>query len=128
MVPRGEAETADEPKPQPGRRTSRRLRCCRLDPELMVVPQLGGGASAGLFAGALRAMPDFGLTLLGSHRAADRLGRRLRLLTAIVVEPAHSAVLLLAYWRRAASRVAALHQLRAGSPVRGHDDPGAVCN
>jgi hypothetical protein len=36
---------------------------CWLDPELIVVPQLGGGASAGLFAGALRAMPDFGLTL-----------------------------------------------------------------
>ena len=57
-----------------------------LDLKLIVVPQPGGTASAGLFAGAPRAMRDFGLTLLGSDRTADRLGRRLRLLTAIIAK------------------------------------------
>jgi len=88
-----------------------------LDLKLIVVPQPGGTASAGLFAGAPRAMRDFGLTLLGSDRTADRLGRRLRLLTAIIAKLAHTAVLLLAHWRRAAFRAAALHQPRAGTRV-----------
>ena len=57
---------------------------CWLDLELIIRPQLGGTASAGLFAGARRAMPDFALALLALHRTADHLGTRLRLRTAIL--------------------------------------------
>jgi len=87
---------------------------------LIVLPQLGGTASAVLFASALRAMPGLGLALLVLHVTADRVGTWLGLLTAILTQLAYSAVLLLAHWRRAAFRVAALQQVRVATPVRAH--------
>lgn len=95
---------------------------------LIVLPQLGGAGSAVLFASALRAMPGFALALFVLHLTADRLGTWLGLLTAILAQLAYSAVLLLAHWRRAAVRAAALHQLRVATPAGGHDDPSVVRN
>jgi uncharacterized membrane protein (GlpM family) len=89
---------------------------------LIVLPQLGGTASAALFASALRAMPGLGLALLVLHLTADRLGTWLGLLTAILAQLAYSAVLLLAHWRRAAYRVVALQQVRLATTLRGHAD------
>jgi len=93
---------------------------------LIVLPQLGGSASAVLFTSALRAMPGFGLALLVLHVTADRSGTWLGLLTAILAQLTYSAVLLLAHWRRAAFRVAALRQVRVAGPVKGHVPHGRV--
>jgi uncharacterized membrane protein len=95
---------------------------------LIVLPQVGGAASAALFASALRAMPGFALALLVLHLTAGRLGTWMGLLTAILSQLAYSAALLFAHWRRAAIWAAALHQVRLATPVRGHDGPGVVRN
>jgi len=91
---------------------------------LIVLPQLGGTASAALFASTLRAMPGLGLALLVLHLTADRLGTWAGLLTAILAQLAYSAVLLLAHRRRAAVRVVALQQVCPATTVRGHADHG----
>jgi len=90
---------------------------------LIVLPQLGGTASARLFASALRAMPGFGLALLVLHVTADRVGTWLGLLTAILAQLAYSAALLLAHWRRAARRVAVPQQVRVVTDMR---EPSAL--
>jgi uncharacterized membrane protein (GlpM family) len=95
---------------------------------LIVLPRLGGAASAVLFVSALRAMPGFALALLILHLTADRLGTWLGLLTALLAQLAYSAVLLLAHRRRATFRAAALHQLRVATPSGGHDRPRVVHN
>jgi hypothetical protein len=95
---------------------------------LIVLPQLGGTASAILFASALRAMPGFALALLVLHLTADRLGTWLGLLAAILAQLGYSAVLLAAHWRRAAFRTAALHRVRVAAPVARHDDPKVLRN
>jgi len=50
----------------------------------------------------------------------------LPLLNAIVANLAHAPAIRLAYWHKGAVRLAALHQLRTTTPLRGDDRPGAV--
>lgn len=84
---------------------------------LIVLPQLGGAASAVLFASALRAMPGFAIALLVLHVTAGRLGTWLGLLAAISAQLAFSALLLMAHWRRGGLRAAALRRVRAATPA-----------
>jgi hypothetical protein len=95
---------------------------------LIVLPHLGGVVSAVLFASALRAMPGFALALLVLHLTADRLGTWLGLLAAILAQLAYSAALLLAHWRRAALRTAALHHIRVATSVARHDGAEVLRN
>lgn len=84
---------------------------------LIVLPQLGGAASAVLFASALRAMPGFALAVLVLHLAADRLGTWLGLLMAFLAQLAYSAILLLVHRRKTGLRAPALNQICTATPV-----------
>lgn len=84
---------------------------------LIVLPQLGGVASAVLFSSALRAMPGFALALLVLHVTADRFGTWLGMLTAILAQLGFSAMLLLLHWRTAARRPAAPQPVRVAPPM-----------
>ena len=66
---------------------------------LIVLPQLGGAASAGLFTSTLRAMPGLALALLVLHLSAERLGTWLGMLAALAAQLVFSASLLLAHRR-----------------------------
>lgn len=91
---------------------------------LIVLPQLGGPASAVLFTSALWAMPGFGLARLVLHLTADRLGTWPGFLTAILVQLGYSAVSLLAHWRRAAFRNVTSQHVRLTTPATGHAAQG----
>jgi uncharacterized membrane protein (GlpM family) len=62
---------------------------------LVVLPRLGGAASAALFASTLRAMPGFALALLVLHLGAVPLGTWWAMLCALLAQLAFSAMLLL---------------------------------
>jgi uncharacterized membrane protein (GlpM family) len=95
---------------------------------LIVLPRLGGTASAVLFASALRAMPGFVLALLVLHLTADRLGTWLGLLAAILAQLAYSAVLLLAHWRRGVLRAVGSRHVRVVTSVVRHNGPEVLRN
>lgn len=71
---------------------------------LVVLPRLGGAASAALFASTLRAMPGFAIAVLVLHLSAMPLGTWWAMLCALLAQLAFSAMLLLhkaaTRWRR----------------------------
>jgi uncharacterized membrane protein (GlpM family) len=67
---------------------------------LLVLPRLGGAASAAIMASALRAMPGLGLALLVLHLAAVPLGVPIALLAALGASLGWSALLLAGRARR----------------------------
>lgn len=84
----------------------------------LVLPRLGGAASAAVMAGAVRAMPGFALSLLALHLAAEPLGTWGALLAMIATSLLWSAGMLL--WRPARGRpAAAVAATSPTSPIRG---------
>ena len=66
----------------------------------LLLPRLGGAASAAVMAGAVRAMPGFVLALLALHLCAGPFGAWVGLLAMLATSLAWSAGMLL--WRPAA--------------------------
>jgi hypothetical protein len=88
----------------------------------LVLPRLGGAASAAVMAGAIRAMPGFALSLLVLHLAAEPLGTWWALLAMLATSLLWSAGMLL--WRpprdRSASPVSAPGACDCrGPPIQG---------
>lgn len=69
---------------------------------LLALPRLGGAAGAALFVATMRAMPGFAIALLVLGLTAEPLGRWWGMATAIVMQLAFAACLLL--WRRTGAR------------------------
>lgn len=69
---------------------------------LVVLPRLGGTASAALFAATLRAMPGFAIALFTLHVTAEPFGVWHGMLTAVAAQSVFSVALLL-FHRRGAS-------------------------
>ena len=69
---------------------------------LLVLPRLGGAASAAIMASALRAMPGFGLALLVLHLAAVPLGVGVALGAALLASLGWSVLLMAGRRRRTA--------------------------
>ena len=61
---------------------------------LVVLPRLGGAATAALFASTLLAMPGFAIAVLVLHLTAESFGVWWGLLTALAAQLAYSALLL----------------------------------
>lgn len=76
---------------------------------LVVLPRLGGTASAVLFASMLRAMPGFAIAVLVLHLTAEPLGIWRGMLTALAAQLVYSALLLLGRGPR---------RVPAGKPAR----------
>lgn len=64
---------------------------------LLVLPRLGGPASAVLFANTLRAMPGFAIAVLVLHLTAATLGTWTGMLVALLAQLAFSGLLLLSH-------------------------------
>ena len=75
---------------------------------LVVLPRLGGAASAALFASTLRAMPGFAIAVLVLHLTAEPFGVWRGMLTALAAQLLYSGLLLAGYapGRGRAARVA----------------------
>ena len=84
----------------------------------LVLPRLGGAASAAVMAGAIRAMPGFALSLLVLHLAAEPLGTWGALLAMVATSLLWSGGMLL--WRPARRQpVAMVAAANPNAPARG---------
>jgi uncharacterized membrane protein (GlpM family) len=80
---------------------------------LVVLPRLGGAASAALFASTLRAMPGFAIAVLVLHLVAIPLGVWSGMLTALAAQLVFSAALLVGHRPRRQARPMAETPTRA---------------